>query len=312
MHPSRAISAALAAIALIATGGCATTPEPNAMLEQARSDYRAAAESPRASTLAGPELKQAGDALAAANDAWAKKASKGEVDHLAYLAKQRSGIAVETAQQRAAEQAVAGADASRDRLRLAARTNEADDAHRAADAARTQAQEAQRQSALSQQQADRARADAAGSQQQAALALQRNSELQAQLDDLHARKTDRGMVVTIGDVLFDTDKARLRAGGMRNVEKLAGFFRQYPQRKALVEGFTDSTGTEGHNQTLSTQRADAVRTALVDLGVGGDRISTRGYGESFPVAGNDNASGRQLNRRVEIVLSDESGVVAPR
>ncbi len=282
------------------------------MLEQARSDYRAAAETPRVGMLAAPELKQASNALTAANDAWVKKMSKTEVDHLAYLAKQRAGIAVETTQQRAAEQAVAGADASRDRMRLAARTNEADSAHRAADTARVQAEEAQRQAVLAQQQADRARADAAGSQQQAALVLQRNSELQAQLDDLHARKTDRGMVVTIGDVLFDTDRAQLRAGGLRNVEKLAGFFRQYPQRKALVEGFTDSTGTAGHNQTLSSQRADAVRTALVDLGVGGDRIRTRGYGEAFPVAGNDNPSGRQLNRRVEIVLSDESGVVAPR
>jgi outer membrane protein OmpA-like peptidoglycan-associated protein len=283
------------------------------MLEQARSDYRSAAANPQARDLAGGELKQAADALAKADEAWARKDAKPEVDHLAYLAKQRAAIAEETARQKGAELAVANGNAARDRARLAARTDEADDAHRSADAARQQSQEAQHQAALSQQQADAARAQAATSQQQASEAQQRNSQLEAQLRDMNAKKTDRGMVVTIGDVLFDTDQARLKSGGMRNVEKLAGFFHKYPQRKALVEGFTDSTGSPGHNQELSGRRADAVRTALVGLGVAGDRISTHGYGEAYPVAGNDNSSGRQLNRRVEIVLSgDDSGVIAPR
>jgi len=308
-HP-RFLSLTLVSAALL--GACATAPVPNAMLEQARSDYRSAAANPQARDLAGGELKQAADALAKADEAWARKDAKPEVDHLAYLAKQRAAIAEETARQKGAELAVANGNAARDRARLAARTDEADDARRSADAARQQSQEAQHQAALSQQQADAARAQAATSQQQASEAQQRNSQLEAQLRDMNAKKTARGMVVTIGDVLFDTDQARLKSGGMRNVEKLAGFFQQYPQRKALVEGFTDSTGSPGHNQELSGRRADAVRTALVGLGVAGDRISTHGYGEAYPVAGNDNSSGRQLNRRVEIVLSDDSGVIAPR
>ena len=119
-------------------------------------------------------------------------------------------------------------------------------------------------------------------------------------------------VITIGDVLFETDNAQLRSDGMRNIDKLAGFLVKFPRRSALIEGFTDSTGSDSHNQALSGRRADAVRTAMVDRGVGRDRLSTRGYGEAYPVAGNDSSSGRQMNRRVEIILSDEGGSVTPR
>jgi outer membrane protein OmpA-like peptidoglycan-associated protein len=285
-------------IALAVLSGCSTVPPANAMLEQARSEYRVAEADPQARKLAGNELKQAGDALANADAAFARRESSTEVDHLAYMAKQKVAIAQETARQKSAEDQVAHANAERDSIRLAARTNEADAAQRAAVDAQRQLQASQRQAAASQLQASDAQA--------------RNTQLEAQLRDMNAKKTDRGMVVTIGDVLFDTDKSLLKAGGLRNVEKLAGFFKRYPERRALVEGFTDSTGNEGHNQELSGQRADAVRTALVGMGVDRGRIATRGYGEAFPVASNDSSSGRQLNRRVEIVLSNESGVIASR
>jgi outer membrane protein OmpA-like peptidoglycan-associated protein len=87
---------------------------------------------------------------------------------------------------------------------------------------------------------------------------------------------------------------------------------QNPQRKVLVEGFADSTGSAAHNQDLSERRANAVRGALQDLGVAAERIAVRGYGETYPVAANDTAQNRQLNRRVEIVLSDDSGKLMPR
>jgi outer membrane protein OmpA-like peptidoglycan-associated protein len=121
------------------------------------------------------------------------------------------------------------------------------------------------------------------------------------MDALHAKKTPRGMVITLGDVLFDTNKAQLKSGGLRNVQKLADFLKQYPTRKVQIEGFTDSTGSTARNQVLSEQRA-----------VTSDRISTKGYGESYAIASNNNAAGRQLNRRVEIVLSDADGNIKPR
>ena len=90
-----------------------------------------------------------------------------------------------------------------------------------------------------------------------------------QLKELNAKKTERGLVITLGDVLFSTNKAQLKSGGMRNVQKLADFLKQYPQRKVLVEGYTDSTGSNSLNQELSERRANAVRTALLDMGITG-------------------------------------------
>lgn len=133
-----------------------------------------------------------------------------------------------------------------------------------------------------------------------------------QLEALNAKKTERGMVITLGDVLFSTDKAELKPDGVRNVQKLADFLGQYPQNKVSIEGHTDSTGTDSYNQGLSDRRASSVKAALMNMGISSDRIMTRGYGEEFPVASNDNAEGRQLNRRVEIVLSDENGTITPR
>ncbi|MFA5243283.1 MAG: OmpA family protein [Sulfuricella sp.] len=80
----------------------------------------------------------------------------------------------------------------------------------------------------------------------------------------------------------------------------------------MIEGYTDNAGGDSFNQALSDRRANAVRVALLDMGTSSDRITTRGYGEAFPVAGNDTAASRQLNRRVEIILSDENGNIVPR
>ena len=96
--------------------------------------------------------------------------------------------------------------------------------------------------------------------------------------DMNAKQTDRGMVVTIGDVLFDTNRSELKAGGLRSVEKLSGFLKAYPKRSAIVEGFTDSTGSDATNQTLATRRAEAVQTALVSMGVARERVAPVVFG----------------------------------
>jgi len=309
----------LTLVALAALAACSTVPTANTQLDAARSDYRTAQASPPARDLAGGEMRQAGEALARADAAWTRGDDRATVDHLAYLARQRVALAQETGKRKAAELAVVNANATRDKVRLDARTNEAEAAQRSATAAQQDAQAsqrdaqaAQRQAQASLQQSEASQRDAQAAQRQADDSLARNRQLEAQLKDLNAKKTERGLVITIGDVLFETDRAELRSGGMRNVEKLVAFLNEYPQRKALIEGFTDSTGSESHNQQLSGRRADAVRTALVDQGVGRARITTQGYGEAYPVAGNDSSGGRQMNRRVEIVLSDENGAIVPR
>jgi len=288
----------LSLITIATPAACSTVPPKNALLEEARGGYAAAQSNPQVVKLAADELNQAGGALNKANDAWSKREDAALVDQLAYMAKQRVAIAQETAKQKEAEMAAASAGAERDRIRLDARTTEADAAQRSAAASLLSAEASQRQSEASQRQAQDAEA--------------RSRQLDAQLKELDAKKTDRGLVVTLGDVLFDTNKAQLSSGGMRGVQKLSDVLKQYPQRNVLIEGFTDSTGSDSLNQELSDRRANAVRTALLDTGISADRIANRGYGPSYPVASNATTAGRQLNRRVEIIVSGDSERIAPR
>ena len=118
---------------------------------------------------------------------------------------------------------------------------------------------------------------------------------------------ERGLVLTLGDVLFDTAQATLKAGADRTLDRLSSFMMEYPDRQVAIEGHTDSRGSDDYNRDLSKRRADAVRDALVDRGVQSQRIRSVGLGEAYPIAGNDTAGGMQQNRRVEIVISDESG-----
>lgn len=127
-----------------------------------------------------------------------------------------------------------------------------------------------------------------------------------------AKHTNRGEVVTFGDVLFDLGKANLKPAAYDNVEKLATFLKQNPERKVLIEGFTDSTGGDALNLRLSQQRADSLARALEQSGVSYDRIQTRGYGKAFPIASNASTADRAMNRRVEVTVSNGDQPVAPR
>lgn len=277
---------------------CGSVPTSTTLLDQTRSDYRMAQSTPTVAIYAPLEMKQATDALAQANASASNNESAEKIDKLAYLAKQKIALTREVAKQKSAEADVANAGKERDQIRLDQRTNEANQANLNADRSKQAAQVAQAQTLEAQRLAQEAQL--------------RTAQLEAQLADLAAKKTERGMVITLGDVLFGTDLARLNAQGIRSAQKLATVLQQNPKRTVLVEGFTDSTGTTAHNQELSERRANAVRSALLDLGVAPARIAVRGYGEAYSVAVNDTAQNRQLNRRVEIILSDDSGQVKQR
>ena len=298
--------------AALVVGACSSLPADNAALMNARAAFSAAQNNPQTRELAATELAAAGTALNRANEAFTRRDSLSEINHLAYLANQRVALAQQTARQKTADAQVLSAEAERDRTRLAARTSEADAAQQLAQRSQQEAEAARRAAASSQLSAQASQMNAQSAQMQAADAQARALQLEEQMRALNAKKTERGMVVTIGDVLFDTGRAELKPGSERDMGKLAEFFKSNPQRTALVEGFTDSVGADATNLDLSNRRAAAVQSALVAMGVERQRVNTRGYGESFPVAGNDNASGRQMNRRVEIVLSDDNGQVKPR
>lgn len=129
-----------------------------------------------------------------------------------------------------------------------------------------------------------------------------NMLLQQELAALQAEKTDRGMVMTLGDVLFETGKADLMPGAMNTINRLAQFMRQYTDKTLQIEGHTDSIGSASFNLRLSEDRANAVRSALLAEGVSNSRMETTGFGLGKPVATNATAEGRQRNRRVEIVI----------
>jgi outer membrane protein OmpA-like peptidoglycan-associated protein len=140
----------------------------------------------------------------------------------------------------------------------------------------------------------------------------RDAQIKQLQNSLNAKQTDRGTLVTFSDVLFATGRADLKSSGLVNINKLAQFLAEHPDRKAIVEGYTDSTGTESYNQSLSERRAGSVRTALVKMGVDPARIVAQGYGKDYPIAENSSVSGRAMNRRVEVTISNDNQPVIPR
>ncbi len=300
-----------AAALVLALAACQTTPPANPDLAAARSAVSQASANPYSARSASVELERAQQSLRRAEAAWADNRDREETQHLSYLAQRRAETALAVAMQAQQEERLQQASSERERVRLEARTRELEAARRNASAAQATAQAtaqtAQGQVISAQQQAEQARREAEAARQQLTQQAERNAAMERDLQALQARSTQRGMVVTLGDVFFATGRADLQPGALRSAQQLAGVLRQYPERRVMVEGFTDSQGSEQMNQQLSQRRAEAFRQALVNAGVDAARIELRAHGEAFPVAGNDTPAGRQQNRRVEVLFSDPQG-----
>jgi outer membrane protein OmpA-like peptidoglycan-associated protein len=126
--------------------------------------------------------------------------------------------------------------------------------------------------------------------------------LRRELTLIQSRQSERGIVLTIPDVLFQVDKADLKVEAQRDLTAIAAYLKERPDQKVLIEGHTDSTGTEAYNHELSLRRGTTVETFFLRRGVDPDRLEVRGLGEDHPVASNATIAGRQQNRRVEIVM----------
>jgi outer membrane protein OmpA-like peptidoglycan-associated protein len=154
--------------------------------------------------------------------------------------------------------------------------------------------------------ADAAKAKNGDLQAQTDAAKLKNDALQAQLAALQAKPTDRGMVLTLGDVLFSSGRSDLKPGGVANLDRLASFLGQAPDRNVRIEGHTDDRGSQSMNQALSQKRAEAVALYLIGHGVASGRITSVGEGYNSPVADNATEAGRQANRRVEVIIQNSS------
>ena len=288
--------ATAATVAVVAA--CASTQQP-ASLSQAVATYERLAAA-GAERRVEADMIRAREAIAAAQNAVAQRQNQEYVNGLAHIAL-RSAQTAEAEEARVA--AVAAAD-SLTRARMAALLN---------------LSEAQRQQLAQQQQL---------SQEEIAALRERNMLVSNEADSLrraneaanaalnaaftqlrtlvteitNLRETSRGIVISLSDILFDVNKATLKPGAQSNIGRIAAVLKQYPDKQIAVEGHTDATGADAYNQRLSEDRAAAVRASLVAGGVDPASITSKGLGETQPVATNDTPAGRQQNRRVEVVV----------
>lgn len=310
---------ASAVLGSLILGACATTAVPPAALIEARSTMRNAELDPDVLTYAPLELKKAGASLDRANQMLTRGDPVADITSAAYIASQQTKTAQAVAAAKVSDKAIAGAELERERARADSRTAEAQRARAQASVAQAQAQNAQAdasaarsQAANADQRANAAQAQVVVAEASADDAQRRAADLRQRLTDLQAQSTDRGMLVTLGDVLFETNRSDIRPGSQASLQKLANFLKQYPDRSILIEGHTDSVGGAAANTALSRRRALAVDAALESMGVSASRVTTIGYGQDYPVADNASNTNRVLNRRVEVYIAEGGKPVPPR
>jgi len=300
------------AVASILLAACAAAPVRPSGAEEARAKLTQLQSDPNLASKAPAAIAEAERAVQAAEQ---PQTDQGLGQYRVYIADRKVDIARAQAQTRYFEDQRTTLEAQRQSARLDARTREADVATnrmeraQADDAAqRLIASQAQVQADAAQAQANQARSDADSANMAAVISAQQSAqqsaELRHQIDTLNARVTDRGLVLTLGDVLFTTGRSDLMSGATVHLDKLVAFLNRYPDREVLIEGYTDSVGAQDYNQGLSERRAESVRHYLSGQGIDSGRLTASGKGESNPVAGNDSATGRQQNRRVEVIISN--------
>ncbi len=324
------IRVAMALLMVVGAAACGTAPKQNLALQQVRmqldelkSDQELAGYAPLALGEAERALRQA--ETATGDDTYRI--------HLVYMADRRIQIARAVAQRAQMEAELQILGDERNAMLLKASQLEADQARLEAEKARIiseataeearrareETMEAQQREAASVleaeqaiEEAQQARALAASSATQAELArreadlaLEQADTLRRQLENLQLRQTESGVVVTLGDVLFESGETQLREEAMASLVEVVDLLQSEPDKMIRIEGHTDSTGDSETNLEISALRASAVLDALVSLGVDAARFTSAGMGEDFPIASNETEEGRRQNRRVDVILLDQ-------
>lgn len=254
--------------------GCAMQPEKPSQLSEAEERISALEENPAVSRHAPARLTEAQRALGTAQRLHEENAPAEAIEHYAYIADRKAQIAEAETRRALVRSSAEQVEQQRQMTLLQDRERELEQARQEAQQAREEAERLRRQA-------------------------------EEQLAELEPRQTERGVVLTLDEVLFGFDEATLEPGSVREVDRLAEFLQANPGYQILIEGHTDATGPEEYNQQLSERRAQAVQQALQERGVEAERIRSAGLGENFPVATNDTQQGRLQNRRVEVIVSQE-------
>jgi len=315
-------------MAMILTA-CSTAPKKDLALEQVRAQLDELKSNPDLANYAPLALGEAERALRNAENATGDKTYR---NHLIYMADRRIQIARAVAQreqlgvefhsleedrnqmlvrasQMDAEQA--RMEASQARLISQATAEDAERSRKMADEARQRESVSAKSAEQAQEEAEQAKALAESSataadlaRREADLASEQAQSLRRQLENLQLRQTESGVVVTLGDVLFETGQAALKLDAQTSLVEVVDLLQSEPDKKIRIEGHTDSVGDAATNMELSERRSDSVLQALVGLGVDAGRITSVGMGEDFPIATNETDEGRSKNRRVDVILLD--------
>jgi outer membrane protein OmpA-like peptidoglycan-associated protein len=324
----RSLAFLAVATTMLWLAACTTAPKKDLALEQVRSQLAELQSDPELAGYAPLALGEADRALRQAEAA----TGKTQRIHLIYMADRRIQIARAIAQREQLEKEFDRVDRERNELLVRASQLEAEQARLEAERARMMSQataedaqrareevmQAQQREAESErtarqaiEEAEQARALAASSataaqlaRREADLALEQADTLRRQLENLQLRQTESGVVVTLGDVLFESGQTELRQEALASLVEVVDLLQSEPDKNIRIEGHTDSVGDANTNIEISQKRADAVFEALVSLGVDAARVTTQGMGEDFPIASNDTDEGRAQNRRVDVILLD--------
>lgn len=324
-------------LAALFLAACASIPEVNEELAAVEQRLEAVENEDSIQRYAAAEVDEARSAVERARATWNEEGTSSSFQHLLYVAQRHLDIAeAQASVERIGAEARRLAQ-ERERLRLEARVSRAEVAEMAARASAAEAaaeaeaatavalreraareramserERAEQQRRLAEQRRAEAELEARVAREDAERAREQLAELRNQFAELQAEQTERGLLLTLRDVLFDFNEADLKPGAQRQMAELATYLQTYSDRPIRIEGFTDSTGSDEYNQALSERRAESVEAALINNGVDADRVVTQGYGEQYPVAGNDTDTGRAQNRRVEIIISYDEQPVTER
>jgi outer membrane protein OmpA-like peptidoglycan-associated protein len=269
---------------LIMFAGCSGRTNPG--LDRAQAGLRDAKNNPVLAERAPTLLEEAASTLDRAEQAWDRGRDYAEVDHLVYMTERTLDIAREESRRKGS---LAEAESQRERAQFAALD------------LRNASSEANSRARISGELLAESRAVSESNRE-----LIR--ELSEKVSAIQTRETERGLVLTLSDdVLFESGRAQLKPGAQLKLRAIGQFLRNHPDRRALVEGHTDSTGTFAENRELSQRRADSVRAQLLQEGADPAQIRSEGMGQEFPIASNDSQAGRLQNRRVQILLAAKEG-----